>query len=172
MTPIQALKKPNEIEFYDNVREKPKKWYANLKKGDSMKFSSLCNNFHWGDTKNWSCELHIMTVIIDGTIPIYYRESFPERYNEVFLTKRTSIKTYNDFVFQNLKISQIKLKKLTLKVCCLCKRQYEKPIFIASWNQTNICPKHVQKQSVFTSKKVLKERISHERQITNNNKKM
>ena len=68
----------------------------------------------------------IKTKIIEGTIPSYYLETFPKRYNEALLNGTTITKTQNVNKFQKPNLVFKKLLKMTIKFCSICGIEYEK----------------------------------------------
>ena len=104
MTPIDASKRKNENEVYNNLQDKRKKQKPKYKLGDLVRTADKRNIFSKGDSTNWSNKLYTITEIIDDTIPSYHINYLPERYNEALLKKTKLSFDENDFVIKKLKI--------------------------------------------------------------------
>ena len=104
MTPIDASKRKNENEVYNNLQDKRKKQKPKYKLGDLVRTADKRNIFSKGDSTNWSNKLYTITEIIDDTIPSYHINYLPERYNEALLKKTKLSLEDNEFVMKKLKI--------------------------------------------------------------------
>ena len=104
MTPIEASKRKNENEVYNNLQDKRKKQKPKYKLGDLVRTADKRNIFSKGDSTNWSNKLYTITEIIDDTIPSYKINYLPERYNEALLKKTKLSLEDNEFVMKKLKI--------------------------------------------------------------------
>ena len=69
-----------------------------------LRTSRLSNTVSKGDATIWSYELYTITKIVDDTIPGYYLDSFPERYNEAFFKKTTLTKTQIENVTKKVEV--------------------------------------------------------------------
>ena len=108
MTPIDASKRKNENEVYNNLQDKRKKQKPKYKLGDLVRTADKRNIFSKGDSTNWSNKLYTITEIIDDTIPSYHINYLPERYNEALLKKTKLSLEENEFVIKKLKIKNMK----------------------------------------------------------------
>ena len=97
MTPIDASKRKNENEVYNNLQDKRKKQKPKYKLGDLVRTADKRNIFSKGDSTNWSNKLYTITEIIDDTIPSYHINYLPERYNEAILKKTKLSLKENEF---------------------------------------------------------------------------
>ena len=75
MTPIQASKKPNEREVYNNIGDKSIKRRPKNKIGELLRTSTLREFFYKGDTTNRISDLYTKTNIINHTTLRYNLET-------------------------------------------------------------------------------------------------
>ena len=85
MTPVDASKRRNEEEIYNNPQDKRIKRKPKHKVGDFVRTADKRSIFSIGDSTNWSYKLYRITEIIDDNIPSYHIDFLPERYNEASL---------------------------------------------------------------------------------------
>ena len=85
LTPIQASLQKNEGFVYKNLLDKRKKIKPKYEIGNLVRRADLKKTFSKGDTTNWSYKLYKFTEINKDTIPCYYIDNLPERYNESLL---------------------------------------------------------------------------------------
>ena len=71
---------------------------------DLVRTADLKKTFSKGDTTKWFYKLYEITEIIDDTIPSYYIDMLPERYNESLLKKTELTMKKNDNVMKKLKL--------------------------------------------------------------------
>ena len=79
ISPIEASKKINEDIVYINLSDKRMKKLTKYKVNDLVRTADNRNIFSKFDSANWSHRLYKITQIIDGTIPSYKLENYPER---------------------------------------------------------------------------------------------
>ena len=87
LSPKDASLKKNEGFVYNTLVDKRKKVKPNFQKNDLVRVADLKKTFSKGDTTNWSYKLYKNTEIFNDTIPSYYIDKLPERYNESILKK-------------------------------------------------------------------------------------
>ena len=104
MTPIDASKRKNEEEIYNNLVDKRNKRKPKYKVGDFVRTADKRSIFSKGDSTNWSYKLYKITEVIDDNIPSYHIDFLPERYNEALLKKSRLTLEENGTVIKKLKI--------------------------------------------------------------------
>ena len=85
MKPIDAYKKSNEKLVHSNLQDQRVKQTPKFKLGDLVRTADNKKVFSKGDSTNFSFLLHIVTEVINDTIPSYRINYLPERYNENLL---------------------------------------------------------------------------------------
>ena len=96
MTPIQASKVTNQKKVLNILQDKKKTQKPNFKLGDLVRTADIDKTFSKGDTKNWINKIHMITEKIHETIPTYYIDFLPERYNQYILKKSKPALHEND----------------------------------------------------------------------------
>ena len=85
MTPIQAGKKVNEKEVYQNLQDRRVKQKPKFKLGQLVRTVDNKRVFSKRDSTNYSYKFYKITEVIHETIPSYRIDYLPERYNENLL---------------------------------------------------------------------------------------
>ena len=85
ITPIQAGKKVNEKEVYQNLQDKRVKQKPKFKLGQLVRRVDIKRVFSKRDSTNYSYKFYKVTEVIHETIPSYRIDYLPERYNESLL---------------------------------------------------------------------------------------
>ena len=104
MTPIDASKRKNEEEIYNNLVDKRNKRKPKYKVGEFVRTADKRSIFSKGDSTNWSYKLYKITEVIYDNIPSYHIDFLPERYNEALLKKSRLTLEENGTVIKKLKI--------------------------------------------------------------------
>ena len=104
MTPIQASRKVNEKEVYQNLQDKRAKQKPKFKLGQLVRTADIKKVFSKGDSTNWSYKLYTITDVIHNTIPSYRINYLPERYNENLLRFTNLTREENNEVMINLNL--------------------------------------------------------------------
>ena len=106
MIPIQASKKSNAKEVFDNLRDDRIKRKPKYKLGQIVRTSDIKKVFSKGDSTNYSYKLYTITEIIHDTIPSYRLDYLPERYNENLLLPTKLTLEENNQVMKKLNLIQ------------------------------------------------------------------
>ena len=81
-TPIQASKKSNEEEVYNNLREDRQKQKPKFKIGQLVRTVDIERVFSKGDSTKWSYKLYTITEVIHDNILSYRINYLHEKYNQ------------------------------------------------------------------------------------------
>ena len=106
MTLIQASKKINEKEVYQNLQEKRVKQKPQYKLGQLVRTADIKRVFSKGDSTNWSYILYTITQVIHDTIPSYRIGLLSERKNENLLKSTNLTHDENNKFLKKLNLIQ------------------------------------------------------------------
>ena len=106
ITPIQASKKSNAKEVFDNLRDDRQKQRPKFKLRDLVRTADIKKVFSKGDSTNWSYKLYTITEVIHYTIPSYRIDYLQERYNENLLLPTKLSLDENNQIMKELNLIQ------------------------------------------------------------------
>ena len=102
MNPIQASRKSNEEEVYNNLRDGRQKQKLRFKLGQLVRTADMKRVLSKGDSTNWSNKLYTRTQIIHDTTPSYRLKYLPGRYNRKLLLQTKISVDENNQVMKKL----------------------------------------------------------------------